>query len=110
MKRYDVWIQKIKDAVYPDFPYDPPKGYPELLGLDYMMQYNSNNEIYTAVREILYQMGFDRENYGTAMWNPLRGVVGEGNTVLIKPKEPIGQSLKVKVVCVSLTQLKSSPV
>ena len=21
MKRYDVWIQKIKDAVYPDFPY-----------------------------------------------------------------------------------------
>lgn len=85
MKRYDVWIQKIKDAVYPDFPYDPPKGYPELLGLDYMMQYNSNNEIYTAVREILYQMGFDRENYGTAMWNPLRGVVGEGNTVLIKP-------------------------
>lgn len=85
MKQYDVWIQKIESAIYPDFPFDPPECYREFAELDYTMQYNSNNEVYRAVREILHQMGFDESNYGTAMWNPLKEIVKEGNTVLIKP-------------------------
>lgn len=85
MKRYDVWVQKIEEAAYPDFPYDPPEEYRELAGLNYTMQYNKENKIYGAVRETLHQMGFDGENYGTDMWNPLKEFVKEGNTVLIKP-------------------------
>lgn len=85
MKKYDVWIQKLKDAVYPDFPYDPPEEYPEFVGLGYMMQYNKNNQVYGSVRETLCHMGFDGDNFGTGRWNPLREFVREGNTVLIKP-------------------------
>lgn len=67
---------------YPtDAPFDPLEKYPEcpLLGV------NPNNKVYAGVRQTLYQLGLDRENYGTPSWNPLKGIVEPGMTVFSKP-------------------------
>lgn len=81
----DVWIEKIKEAAYPEFPYNPPECYPEFLDFRDAVQCNPQNSVYDAVREVLYHLGFDKENYGTQNWNPLKDIIEEGNTVVIKP-------------------------
>lgn len=43
------------------------------------------NHIYDMVREILISLNFDKENYGEKKWNPLKGIIKPGMTVLIKP-------------------------
>lgn len=37
------------------------------------------------IRESLYNMGFDKENFGTKHWNPLKELIKPGDVVLIKP-------------------------
>lgn len=85
MNSYDVWIQKIKSSVYPESPYHPSECYPEFSDYCYKMEYNKKNEVYGAVREILYRLGYDTEHFGTVNWNPLKGIVLEGDTVIVKP-------------------------
>jgi uncharacterized protein (DUF362 family) len=43
------------------------------------------NSAYELVRQALASLGFDAERFGTAEWNPLRGFVRPGETVLLKP-------------------------
>jgi uncharacterized protein (DUF362 family) len=69
-------------AGYPNAPpFDPDTAYPEYpypageLGLD--------NGCYRLVREALRL--FSPEGYGTAAWNPLRGIIRPGDHVLVKP-------------------------
>ncbi|MBN1866422.1 DUF362 domain-containing protein [Candidatus Sumerlaeota bacterium] len=63
-------------------PFHPPAGFPEYrLG----SIKDESNTAYAAVRTCLRLMGLDRENYGTPAWNPLRGIVQPGETVVIKP-------------------------
>ncbi len=43
------------------------------------------NEVYKAVRENFYLLGYDEENFGNSNWNPLGKIVAPGDTVFVKP-------------------------
>ena len=65
-------------------PYAPEKAYPEYPFADRAALCPSN-PAYHAVRESLRLLGLDGPNYGAKRWNPLRGIVPPGYTVLLKP-------------------------
>ena len=44
-----------------------------------------NNVVYSAIRTIFDELGFDRDHMGTAGWNPMGGYVKQEQTVLLKP-------------------------
>ena len=62
-------------------PFNPPEKYPEYCGDDF----DEHNTIYPAVRELLYSLGLDTENFGTKNWNPLGDIINPGDNVVIKP-------------------------
>lgn len=62
-------------------PFHPPERYPEYEGPDVQ----EDNEIYPAVRQVLYEAGLDQDRYGTAEWNPFGDFIEPGMTVFIKP-------------------------
>ena len=49
------------------------------------------NYVYGAVRELLYELGFDRHHFGTPRWNPLGDLVRPGDNVVIKPNLVISE-------------------
>ncbi len=63
-------------------PYHPPKLYPEY---PLSTETDGTNKIYGMVRILLYQLDLDKENFGSKSWNPFKGIIKEGNTVVIKP-------------------------
>ncbi len=67
---------------YPLAPFSPDQIYPELNDLctDVM-----DNSVYSAVRDVFYQMGWDAANYGTPDWNPLGHLVAGCTNIVIKP-------------------------
>ncbi len=67
---------------YPEkVPFHPPDTYPEYPGSDV----DPDNLVYHWVRETLYRLGLDRENFNTPRWSPLKDIVEPGMTVFIKP-------------------------
>jgi uncharacterized protein (DUF362 family) len=63
-------------------PYHPCPGYPEYrLGI----VGSEPNPAYAGVRACLRLLGLDQARYGTPDWNPLRGMIVPGHTVVIKP-------------------------
>jgi len=62
-------------------PYHPSEKYPEYQGTEI----DATNEVYGWVRTLLYNLGLDKENYGSSEWNPFKEFVQPGMTVLIKP-------------------------
>jgi len=78
---YSVAVTKAGKA-YPEFPYAPSSPYPEYAAADLS---NTPNGVYEAVRENLHLLGWDKEHYGTAQWNPLGHLIRHGDTVFIKP-------------------------
>ena len=79
-----VAICNIKKAEYPSMPpFNPPEYFQEYpfkgKGVD------KSNYVYSGVRNIFYQLGMDKENYGTESWNPLKTIISPGDNVLIKP-------------------------
>lgn len=81
----DVYINKVKEIRYPSVPFHPDCVYPELENMPYSIVNGEKNEVYEGVRNILKNLGFDKENYGDIKWNPLREYVKPGQKVLIKP-------------------------
>jgi len=71
----------------PEYPsnYDPPKLFPEFENIGLHENFNSENHIYVAVRNLLKELGFDKLNFGKSNWNPLSEIILPGNTVVIKP-------------------------
>lgn len=70
-------------AHYPaDSPFNPGINYPEY-PLDAIS--SEPNQVYELVRKNFFLLGFDKENYGTKDWNPLKDIVAPGTTVFIKP-------------------------
>ncbi len=63
-------------------PFHPHVDYPE-----YALQNVSKdaNDVYDAVRECFRLAKLDVEHDGTAHWNPLKGLIRPGETVLLKP-------------------------
>lgn len=79
----DIAIYHNNALNYPsDPPFHPHESYPEypfgeLLG--------SENFVYSSVRQILYSLGLDKNNFGKKVWNPLGDVVLPNQKVVIKP-------------------------
>jgi len=70
------------ELIYPtNEPYNPSVQYPE-----YFMDISlKKNNVYDAVRNSFFLLGLDKNNYETPDWNPLKDIIGQGNTVVIKP-------------------------
>ena len=78
----NVAISKIS-SLYPEIPpYNPSERYTEYC-LDEIA--DEPNEVYAAVRENFYLLGYDKQNYGEANWNPLGHIIKPGDKVFIKP-------------------------
>lgn len=67
---------------YPEVaPFHPTAQYPE-----YIFESGPEpNPVYEAVRQVFYLAGLDLEHYNTQAWNPLKGLIHPGETVLLKP-------------------------
>lgn len=81
----DVFVNKVEKVEYPPQPFHPDYVYPELMRLPYVPVAGGRNEVYEGVRRIFENLGFDKENQGSAQWNPLKDYVKPGQKVLIKP-------------------------
>lgn len=68
---------------YPErAPFHPDTQYPEL---PFAAEPASLNPAYSAVRELLHTLGYDREHFGSPAWNPLGWLIRPGETVFLKP-------------------------
>jgi len=76
-----VAIQFVDRKSYHDtMPFDPPVQYPEYEG----SSVDPQNHVYEGVRNLLYSLGLDRDNFNTKQWNPFGELVKPGMTVFIK--------------------------
>ena len=55
-------------------PFHPPERYPEYEG----PEVQEDNNIYPAIRQVLYQAGLDQERFGTPEWNPFGEFIEPG--------------------------------
>lgn len=83
MEKNFVCLNQIDTKEYPNKKslFRPCVKYPEYL----FDEISETNAVYDAIREALFMMGLDRDNYNTLYWNPLKEIVAPGNNVLIKP-------------------------
>lgn len=63
-------------------PYDADEAFPEYRG---QVAAPGSNPVYRALRDLLRQLGMDRERFGTPDWNPLGQVIRPGDRVFLKP-------------------------
>ena len=77
-----VVVLQAEKKSYPNTPpFHPPEKY-----LEYPFdEIDKTNTVYKTVRDLLYHLGLDAEQYGTAQWNPFKELIHPGNTVVIKP-------------------------
>ena len=84
MLKKSVAISKRDSYIYPEkkTEYRPSTEYPEYIWKDKL---SKKNIVYDQVRETLYLLGYDKQNYGKKNWNPLGEIIKEGDNVLLKP-------------------------
>lgn len=80
---YPIAARRIASPTYPRFPYSPPEHYPEFTG--WHPRIDPENQLYEAIRNVLRDLGLDRDNLNRNNWNPFRGFIEPGQRVLIKP-------------------------
>ncbi len=82
-----VSISYLENYYYPQTPFNPDIVYPEHSKLKKSISFNIDihNKVYSRVREALYLLGLDSENYNTPNWNPFKTLVRPGEIVFIKP-------------------------
>ncbi len=80
----DVAIAYKEGSIYPDKAelFRPGVAYPEYLYNEISMH---GNDAYDLVRESLFLLGLDKENFGKPCWNPLGDLIKQGDCVLLKP-------------------------
>src|SRR5687768_6161656 len=79
----NVAVYKQAIARYSDTPpFHPAEVYPE-----YSLQttLDRSNEVYGSIRNSLYLLKFDAQNFGTPLWNPFGHFIFPGDTVMLKP-------------------------
>lgn len=78
----DVAIRRTSNAAYPsEPPFHPSVSYPEYAG----PVASAPNEVYEAVRQVLADLGLDRDRVGRSDWNPIGALVPAGAKIVIKP-------------------------
>lgn len=79
INRRDVFSYPDKNTYF-----NPSESYPE-----YKWKQDSisieKNEIYDMLRQSLYFLDLDKENFGSENWNPFKDIIKPGQTVLLKP-------------------------
>ncbi len=85
MNKNKVYICDINQSIYPSKSncFGPSTAYPEYKFKDNISE--AKNDVYDMIRECLFHMGFDQDNYGKANWNPLKDLIKPGEVVLLKP-------------------------
>lgn len=81
----DIYFNKVNEVKYPECPFAPSVEYAELKRIPYMRVSSENNEVYDGIRNILINLGLDKENQDTENWNPFAELIKKGQKVLIKP-------------------------
>lgn len=84
-----VCVIQCQESSYPPAPFHPPAVYPEYPFASDELQ--PGNHVYAAVRDMLYRLGLDVENYGTPQWNPLGEIIRPGDKVVLKPNLVISE-------------------
>jgi uncharacterized protein (DUF362 family) len=70
-------------VIYPETPpYDPNIAYPEYFLKNVSIR---KNRVYNAVRNTLFLLGLDKNNFDTPQWNPFKDIIKPTNIVVIKP-------------------------
>ena len=77
-----VFAHQNSVAEYPENAPFNPGPYPEYA---FGQTDTNGNTVYDAVRALFLLAGLDKQNYDSASWNPLRGLINPGETVLLKP-------------------------
>lgn len=93
LQNNNIAVSFLNSKEYPsEIPFDPPEYFPEYWG----KSINPLNQIYARIRDMLYRLGLDVENYNTQNWNPLKDIVKPGMTVFLKPNLVRHNHLKKK--------------
>lgn len=80
----NVAVVRLARAEYPSqVPYHPSEQYPEYPFGSVLS--SDANLVYAAVRQLFHDLGYDKQRYGTAAWNPLGHLIQPGMTVVLKP-------------------------
>lgn len=67
-------------------PWGPSCHYPEIEALfGRSEQTGAPNQVYSAVRRALRNLGLDAENFGEPDWNPIGDLVSPGKRIVLKP-------------------------
>jgi uncharacterized protein (DUF362 family) len=112
LKENIVYFEHTQDTVcYPeaDTFFNPSENYPEYpWGKENISE--SENNVYGMVRNVLYNLGLDRLNFGTSDWNPLGDIISKNDIVLIKPNmvtniHPLGGNLNSVVTHPSVVRV-----
>lgn len=84
MRENEVYLYQDLESFYPDKSdcFNPSEAYPEYPFAGEVSTYS--NKVYEMIRNSLYHMGFDKENFGKKEWNPLKEMIHPGEVVLIK--------------------------
>lgn len=84
-QKFKVAIVEARKPEYPSFaPYHPSEYYPEYpFGPNYIS--SEPNYVYQGLRELFLLLDYDKDNFGSKYWNPLKGIIKPGMTVVIKP-------------------------
>ena len=79
-----VYIKQLNKNKYPSSaPYNPPNNFPEYPFGD--KELDRSNMVYQQIRNLLYEMDLDRDNFNTKKWNPFRELIKPGDMVVLKP-------------------------
>ncbi len=79
-----VGVVQVRSPQYPvEAPYHPHEKYPEYPFGDSLS--SNENAVYDGIRELFHLLGYDKERFGSSLWNPLGGIIETGMTVVIKP-------------------------
>jgi uncharacterized protein (DUF362 family) len=84
-KKVNIMLASIINNKYLKYPnhkyyYSPSEFYPEYIFDDISLE---NNHVYSAVRNLFFQLGLDIENFGTTSWNPLGKYIKPGDNVFV---------------------------
>lgn len=94
--------------------YEPNLQYPDLMSSinfgssEATKDNNPDSKLFKEkLGETLYSIGLDKDNFGKGRWNPLGELVGEGQTVFIKPNwvrdfNPVSEDIDALITHISI--------
>ena len=79
-----VYIKQLNKNKYPfNSPYNPPNNFPEYPFGD--KELDGTNVVYKELRNLLFQMNLDKDNFNKPSWNPFGEMIKPEDMVVLKP-------------------------